>query len=355
MRVDAFDFHLPDELIATHPATPRESARLMKVSAGGIVSDHTIIALPNLLRPNDLLVFNNTKVIPARLFATTPSGATVEILLHQRVNKPGEEQWHCFAKPAKKIAENTLLTFKDGLTATPLSRHADGTILLQFNQSGAMFHHSLMTQGDMPLPPYIMKKRGEKHSEEQDKADYQTSFADVEGSVAAPTAGLHFTPGLLASLNAKGINHCFLTLHVGAGTFLPVKTEDTRHHIMHSEQYEISEETAQKINATRRKGGRIIACGTTSLRTLESVADDNGSIHAGSGETRLFITPGYRFKAVDLLFTNFHTPKSTLFMLVCAFNGQASMKSAYAHAITKQYRFYSYGDACLLERSEASH
>jgi len=283
-------------------------------------------------------VFNDTRVIPARLFGRRGE-AKIEILLHKNM---GNGQWSCFAKPAKKLKSSDEVSFADDFSASVVEKQPDGQVVLQF---GDDLHEKLAKYGHMPLPPYI--KRDDNAA---DKERYQTVYAREEGSVAAPTAGLHFTPALLAAIDIAGAKRAHVTLHVGGGTFLPVKADDTNEHVMHSEYAEISKETADAINTAKKAGGRVIAVGTTSLRTLESAADDNGVVHPFARETNIFITPGYKFKAVDMLLTNFHLPKSTLFMLVSAFCGLENMKTAYEEAVSKNYRFYSYGDACLLYR-----
>ena len=339
MKVDAFDFILPTELIADRPAVPREAAKLLVV--GETLSDFTVADLPDLLREGDLLVFNDTKVIPARLRGTRRT-AKIEVTLHKNVSA---DSWHAFAKPAKKLKTSDIIEFADGFTALVTDKFDGGEVALAFSTSGPQLMEKLMEHGEIPLPPYISSLRA---VDEQDKSDYQTIFAKDEGAVAAPTAGLHFTEALLKKFAAKKIDMVTTTLHVGAGTFLPVKVDDTDDHKMHAERGFLDEETVQKINETRRRGGRIVAVGTTSLRLLESAADDAGVLHPFEGETDIFITPGYRFKAIDLLITNFHLPKSTLFMLVSAFSGLETMQGAYAHAIAEKYRFYSYGDCSLL-------
>lgn len=341
MKTSLFDFHLPESLIATRPASPRESARLLVVADA--LQDKTIAHLPNFLKPGDIMVFNDSRVIPARLWGKK-GNASIEILLHK---KNGNGWWRCFAKPAKKLKPEDVIVFADSLSATVKEKTPDGQVVLDFGMSEKALSLALAEHGQMPLPPYIEKKRG---ADEADKRDYQTVYAAQEGSVAAPTAGLHFTPELLKTIDALGVQRAHVTLHVGGGTFLPVKTEDTVEHVMHSEWAQISPETAKAINEAKQKGGRVIAVGTTALRTLESAADANGVVQPFSAETAIFITPGYRFKAVDILLTNFHLPKSTLFMLVAAFSGLDRMQTAYKHAIEQQYRFYSYGDACLLQR-----
>ncbi|MEZ5893407.1 MAG: tRNA preQ1(34) S-adenosylmethionine ribosyltransferase-isomerase QueA [Parvularculaceae bacterium] len=348
MKVDLFDFELPQERIALEPASPRDSARLLHVSRGGL-ADRIVRDLPSLLRPGDLLVANDTKVIPAQLFGERSgrdSGEPVslEATLHKEL---GGNCWRAFVRPAKRLREGDVIRFGDALSATVRAR--DGAEAdLQFDTLADNFFVALERAGVMPLPPYIARKRP---ATEADKASYQTMFAEEAGSVAAPTAGLHFTPDIIAALKARGIGQMTITLHVGAGTFLPVTADDTADHKMHSEWGEITAAQAEAINAARAKGGRIIAVGTTSLRLLESAADETGRIRPFADDTAIFITPGYRFKAVDMLMTNFHLPRSTLFMLVCAFAGTEAMKAAYRHAIDRQYRFYSYGDACLLERA----
>ncbi|MCC3305024.1 tRNA preQ1(34) S-adenosylmethionine ribosyltransferase-isomerase QueA [Sneathiella sp. HT1-7] len=339
MKVDAFDFILPTELIADRPAVPREAAKLLVV--GETLSDFTVADLPDLLREGDLLVFNDTKVIPARLRGTRRT-AKIEVTLHKNVSA---DSWHAFAKPAKKLKTSDIIEFADGFTALVTDKFDGGEVALAFSTSGPQLMEKLMEHGEIPLPPYISSLRA---VDEQDKSDYQTIFAKDEGAVAAPTAGLHFTEALLKKFATKKIDMVTTTLHVGAGTFLPVKVDDTDDHKMHAERGFLDEETVQKINETRRRGGRIVAVGTTSLRLLESAADDAGVLHPFEGETDIFITPGYRFKAIDLLITNFHLPKSTLFMLVSAFSGLETMQGAYAHAIAEKYRFYSYGDCSLL-------
>ena len=357
MRVDLFDFDLPDELIALRPAEPRDTARFLAVRPGvdPLCQDHGVADLPNLLRAGDCLVFNNTRVIPARLTGMRTrdgaSGAKVEVLLHQRLD---DSRWLAFARPAKRLKPGDVIQFGEGdsnvcfagdLTAELESRGDAGEVTLRFSLSGAYLDEAIAVHGEMPLPPYIAGKRA---TDEQDRTDYQTMYAEHDGAVAAPTAGLHFTPELFAALDAKGVSHSFVTLHVGAGTFLPVKAEDTAAHQMHSEWGELSASCAEELNDVREKGGRIIAVGTTSLRLLESAADSDGTIRAWRGSTDIFITPGYEFRAVDGLMTNFHLPRSTLFMLVSAFSGLDVMREAYAHAIKQRYRFYSYGDASLL-------
>jgi S-adenosylmethionine:tRNA ribosyltransferase-isomerase len=395
MRTDLFEFDLPEDRIALQPATPRDAARLLAVEpqspapraaptaprappargqgqgeerghtpgpeppAHPILQDRCISDLPELLRPGDAMVVNDTRVIRAALTGERlrgPNCATVAFNLHKRID---EYRWLAFARPAKRLARGDRVRFgHDGrvcllgtLEATVADVSEAGEVELAFSLHGAYLDEAIATIGDPPLPPYIAGRRA---VEPADAERYQTVFARREGAVAAPTAGLHFTERLLAALDARGVcRHC-VTLHVGAGTFLPVKAEDTAEHRMHSERGEISEATAVALNAARRAGGRIVAVGTTALRLLETAAADDGVIRSFAGDTDLFITPGYRFKAVDLLLTNFHLPRSTLFMLVSAFSGLGTMRAAYAHAIREGYRFYSYGDACLLHPAQAA-
>ncbi|WP_425409685.1 tRNA preQ1(34) S-adenosylmethionine ribosyltransferase-isomerase QueA [Hyphococcus sp.] len=351
MRVDLFDFDLPPDRIALEPARPRDAARLLHVSPAG-VEDRFVRGLPSLLQPGDLLVTNDTKVIPAQLFGERTAridgggnaAVSIEATLHKEL---GDHYWRAFVRPAKRLKTGDTVRFKSGLYAR-VTRREGAEADLKFEIADETFEAVLSRAGVMPLPPYIARKRP---ANETDSENYQTIFANALGSVAAPTAGLHFTPSLIEILSGKGVQHLSITLHVGAGTFLPVTAEETSEHKMHAEWGEITERQAAQINKTRRAGGRIVAVGTTSLRLIESAARDDGSVHPFSGETDIFITPGYRFKSVDMLMTNFHLPRSTLFMLVCAFTGVETMKAAYAHAINNQYRFYSYGDACLLERN----
>jgi S-adenosylmethionine:tRNA ribosyltransferase-isomerase len=348
MRVDLFDFDLPDDLIAQRPASPRDSARLLDVASDGL-HDRLVRDLPGLLRRGDLLVFNDTKVIPARLKgvrggASGHQDVAVEALL---IRDLGGGRWLSFARPTKRLRPGDGLAFAGGLGAKVEAKNEDGSVVLTFETVGPAFLAALDTGGAVPLPPYI---RGGL-ADAQDRADYQTLFARYDGSVAAPTAGLHFTPGLMTSLAEAGITTAGVTLHVGAGTFQPVRVDDTDAHTMHAEWGEVPEQTARAVEATRGAGGRVVSIGTTALRLLETVArDHDGTLKAWSGETDIFIVPGFRFRAVDLLLTNFHLPRSTLFMLVAAFAGLDRMKQAYAHAIRERYRFYSYGDCCLLRR-----
>jgi S-adenosylmethionine:tRNA ribosyltransferase-isomerase len=339
MRVADFDFDLPADRIALRPARPRDSARLLLVD-GAEVSDHQMLELPQLLRPGDVLVFNDTKVIPAQLEGRR-GDASIGATLHKR---EGTREWHAFLRNAKRARVGDRIDFGEGVHASVVEKSDDGSALLHFHGEEPV-ELLLDRAGRMPLPPYIASKR---EVDAADRADYQTMFAREEGAVAAPTAALHFTPRLLDALDASGIGRETLTLHVGAGTFLPVKSERIEEHKMHAEWGRIDVATAQRLNAVRRSGGRLIAVGTTSLRLLESAADDDGTIQPFEGDTAIFITPGYRFKAIDGLITNFHLPRSTLFMLVSALMGIDVMKAAYAHAMEAGYRFYSYGDSSLL-------
>jgi S-adenosylmethionine:tRNA ribosyltransferase-isomerase len=358
VRVDLFDFDLPDDRIALRPAAPRDAARLLVVQPGHALEDRVVRELPDLLRPGDALVFNDTKVIPAQLEGLRrrdDAQARVEATLHMRT---APDQWLAFLRPAKRVAVGDRISFGHSenlclvgsLDATVLEKREAGEALLGFDLSGAYLDEALKAVGHVPLPPYIASKRPD---DERDRSDYQTVYAREEGAVAAPTAGLHFTPELLAALAGKGIERHFVTLHVGAGTFLPVKADDTEDHRMHAESGTVSEATAEALNAVRERGGRIVAVGTTSLRLLESAATPEGAIRPWSGTTDIFITPGYRFRTADMLMTNFLLPRSTLFMLVSAFCGLETMRAAYSHAIAGGYRFYSYGDASLLFRAGA--
>jgi S-adenosylmethionine:tRNA ribosyltransferase-isomerase len=360
MRVDLFDFELPEDRIALRPAAPRDAARLLVVWPGAapLLADRIVRDLPELLAPGDVLVLNDTKVVPARLHGLRVRGesaARIEVLLHRR---EGPDRWRAFARPAKRLAVGDRIRFGEPaesaacelvrLDAEVEARAEGGEVLLRFAFAGAFLDEAVERFGEMPLPPYIAGRRA---ADERDRADYQTLYAREEGAVAAPTAGLHFTDDLFARLDGRGIGRAFVTLHVGPGTFLPVKAEDTAEHRMHAELGTISPEAAAALNEAKARGGRIVAVGTTSLRLLESAARADGTIVAFAGETGIFITPGHRFRAADALVTNFHLPRSTLFMLVAAFAGLETMKSAYAHAIAAGYRFYSYGDACLLFRA----
>jgi S-adenosylmethionine:tRNA ribosyltransferase-isomerase len=339
MHVADFDFDLPPDRIALRPARPRDSARLLLVH-GAEISDHQVLDLPGLLSPGDVMVFNDTKVIPAQLEGKR-GNASIGATLHKR---EGPREWQAFLRNAKRARVGDTIDFGEGVSAAVVNKAEDGSALLHFHGDEPV-EILLERAGRMPLPPYIASRRA---VDEADREDYQTIFAREEGAVAAPTAALHFTPRLLDSLDARGVGRETLTLHVGAGTFLPVKSERTDEHKMHSEWGRIDAATAQRLNTARRSGGRLISVGTTSLRLLESAADEDGTIRAFEGDTAIFITPGYRFRAIDGLITNFHLPRSTLFMLVSALMGLELMKAAYSHAIEAGYRFYSYGDASLL-------
>ncbi|MGD9867088.1 MAG: tRNA preQ1(34) S-adenosylmethionine ribosyltransferase-isomerase QueA [Hyphomicrobiales bacterium] len=357
MRVDDFDFDLPEDRIALRPARPRDSARLLAVQPDAMprFSDRTIADLPSLLSPGDALVFNDTRVIRAALEGVRhreTGSAQISLNLIERVDGC---RWKALARPAKRLAVGDRITFgHEGrvcllgtLAGRVEAKGEAGEITIAFDFHGPTLDEAIASLGSMPLPPYIASRR---EPDDEDVSDYQTVYAAREGAVAAPTAGLHFTPALFEALEARGIARHFVTLHVGAGTFLPVRGEDTGSHSMHSEYGEVPEETAGALNAARARGGRIVAVGTTALRLLETAAAEDGRIMPFAAPTDLFILPGYRFKAVDRLITNFHLPRSTLFMLVCAFSGTQAMKDAYAHAVAAGYRFYSYGDACLLDR-----
>jgi len=355
VRVEEFDYHLPEELIALRPASPRDEARLLVVDPGASspLADRTILDLPNLLQRGDALVFNDTKVIPAELHGVrTRDGisAHISVTLIERLD---DRRWHALARPAKRLKDGDRIVFGEGSNACLLgaleaaveARGTDGEVTLAFDLSGPALDDAIHAQGVMPLPPYIASRRA---PDERDRTDYQTLFAREEGAVAAPTAGLHFTDRLMQSLEVRVISRHFVTLHVGPGTFLPIRSEDTAGHVMHPETGTIGDETAAALNEVKARGGAIVAVGTTSLRLLESAVDKTGKLAPFTGATDLFITPGYRFRFVDRLLTNFHLPRSTLFMLVAAFSGLDTMKHAYAHAVAGRYRFYSYGDACLL-------
>ncbi|MFZ5718322.1 MAG: tRNA preQ1(34) S-adenosylmethionine ribosyltransferase-isomerase QueA [Pseudomonadota bacterium] len=357
MKLADFDFDLPEDRIALRPASPRDSARLLLIEPGRDLQDLHVRDLPDLLRAGDVLVVNDTRVIPARLKGVRVRGdsrVAVEATLHR---PQSGHVWTAFMRPGKKLAEGDRIVFGEAsdracllgsLDATVKAKGEGGEVTLAFDLTGPDLMAAIAERGAMPLPPYIAAKRAE---DAQDRADYQTVYAVEEGSVAAPTAGLHFTPELLERLAERGVGLERVTLHVGAGTFLPVKVEDIAEHRMHPEWGEIDVDTAERLNAARAAGGRIVCVGTTSLRLLESAADEAGRIRAFCDETAIFITPGYRFRAADGLMTNFHLPKSTLFMLVSAFAGLETMRGAYAHAIAEGYRFYSYGDASLLWRA----
>ena len=355
MRTDLFDYDLPPDRIALRPVSPRDAAKLLVVRPGGSpeFEDRGVRDLPDLLQPGDALVVNDTKVIPARLTGRRIGRGEeprIEANLHKRIDG---SRWRAFVRPAKRLAPGDVVRFGDEgkvcflgqLDATVEEKGEGGEVTLSFAFHGSILDQAIAERGDMPLPPYIASKRP---ADDADRSDYQTRFARDEGSVAAPTAGLHFTDDLTARLAARGVALHRLTLHVGAGTFLPVKADDTSGHVMHPEWGAIDEATAAALNRARQAGGRIVAVGSTALRLLESATGEDRVIRPFAGETSIFITPGYRFRAVDLLMTNFHLPRSTLFMLVAAFTGLDTMKRAYAHALANGYRFYSYGDACLL-------
>lgn len=356
MRVDLFDFELPEELIALRPARPRDSARLLHVRSDGGFEDRMVREAPALFRRGDLLIFNDTRVIPARLSGVRvreESSVAVEATLLKRLTP---SSWSALAKPGKRLREGDRIRFGEmddracllgALDATVAAKGEDGEITLAFDLAGHDLDAAIAAAGAMPLPPYIAAKRA---PDEADYRDYQTVYAAKDGAVAAPTAGLHFTDELFARLDEVGVERAHVTLHVGAGTFLPVKVDDTSTHQMHAEWREISAATADAINRAKAEGRRVIAVGTTALRSLESAADEDGRVRAETGDTDIFITPGYRLRVVDGLWTNFHLPRSTLFMLVSAFAGLERMRAAYAHAIAHGYRFYSYGDASLLWR-----
>lgn len=356
MRVDAFDFELPEERIALRPAEPRDSAHMLVVRPGGApeLADAAVRDLPAFLTPGDALVVNDTRVIPAALegVRTRAGGSDVRVEA-TLVKRLAAERWRAFAKPGKRLKDGDRIRFGgEGaacllgtLDATVAAKEEDGSLVLAFDLSGAALDEAVAAVGHMPIPPYIAARR---HEDDRDRADYQTLFARVSGSVAAPTASLHFTPDLIARIESAGTALHRLTLHVGPGTFLPVKADDTSGHRMHAEWGEVSRETADALNAVKAAGGRIVTVGSTSTRLIESAAGEDGVIRPFVGETDIFITPGYRFRAVDAMLTNFHLPRSTLVMLVAAFVGHDVQKRAYAHAIAEGYRFYSYGDACLL-------
>jgi S-adenosylmethionine:tRNA ribosyltransferase-isomerase len=361
VRTDLFDYHLPEELIALRPVVPRDTARLLVVdpAADPQIADRILLDLPELLRPGDALVFNDTKVIPAELDGVRRrdgGSANVSVTL---IEKLGPDRWRALARPAKRLEPGDRMTFGEGsdicflgnLAATVEARGDEGEVMLVFDLSGPALDQAIHGLGNMPLPPYIASRRP---ADAQDRSDYQTVFAREEGAVAAPTAGLHFTDGLMRALVGGDISEHFVTLHVGPGTFLPVRSADTEGHRIHAEHGVLTPETAAALNVVKARGGRIVAVGTTSLRLLETAAGTDGQLRPFAGETRLFITPGHHFRFVDRLLTNFHLPRSTLFMLVAAFSGLDLMKRAYAHAVDERYRFYSYGDACLLSPAESA-
>ena len=358
MRVDLFDFELPQELIALRPARPRDSARLLEIAPGRAFVHRKVCDAPRLFRRGDVLVFNDTRVIPARLSGARTRGEShvaVEATLLKRLSP---SSWTALAKPGKRLREGDRIRFGalddracllGALDAEITAKGEDGEITLKFDLAGADLDAAIAVAGAMPLPPYIAGRRA---PDDEDQADYQTVYAQKDGAVASPTAGLHFTDALLRQLDEAGVERVYVTLHVGAGTFLPVKVEDTAAHVMHAEWRDIPAATAEAVNRAKADGRRVIAVGTTALRSLESAADEDGRVRAEFGDTDIFIAPGYRFRVADGLWTNFHLPRSTLFMLVSAFAGLDRMKAAYAHAIANRYRFYSYGDASLLWRPE---
>ncbi|MGF6433355.1 MULTISPECIES: tRNA preQ1(34) S-adenosylmethionine ribosyltransferase-isomerase QueA [Bradyrhizobium] len=356
MRTDLFDFELPPESIALRPASPRDAARMLVVHSDGVLRDAAIADLPRWLEPGDQVVVNDTKVIAAQLKGRRIGRDTEPKIEATLIKRLDGSRWQALVKPAKKLSPGDTIRFGNegrvcllgNLDAEVEAKGQEGEVTLSFSFHGPVLDQAIADVGATPLPPYIASKRT---PDDQDVSDYQTMFAANEGAVAAPTAGLHFTPALEAALKSRGVELHRLTLHVGAGTFLPVKTEETSEHKMHAEWGCITAETASALNAARARGGRIVAIGTTSLRLLESAANADGTIEPFAAETSIFITPGYRFRAVDILLTNFHLPRSTLFMLVSAFSGLETMQRAYAHAIRDGYRFYSYGDACLLFRA----
>lgn len=355
MKVDIFDFELDKSLIAKEPVNPRDSSRLLDLSKEDEINDLHFYDLPNILQKGDVLVFNDTKVIPARLYGKR-GDALVEVTLY---HPEDGKAWWSFVKNAKRLKAGDEVKFYtdeiaaevSDFSAIVLEKNGEDGVLLQFTCEVDALGRMLEKYGSMPLPPYIKRDKPGQGlwNKYNDKENYQTVYAKYDGAVAAPTAGLHFTQNVLDALDKKGVTKVFLTLHVGAGTFLPVKTEDTKDHKMHAEYGIISEQTANVINKAKKEGRRIIAVGTTSVRLLESAADDNGVLHPFAGETDIFITPGYKFKIIDMIITNFHLPKSTLFMLICAIAGTERMKAAYQHAINKRYRFYSYGDSSVLK------
>ncbi|MFO0996790.1 MAG: tRNA preQ1(34) S-adenosylmethionine ribosyltransferase-isomerase QueA [Alphaproteobacteria bacterium] len=348
-RLDAYDFDLPAELIAERPAVPRDSARLLVVGSavGGLAAleDRTVRDLPQLLSPGDVLVANDTRVVPARLEGQR-GAAHIELTLHRRL---GADRWLAFARPAKRLRVGDRIEFAGDLAASVAEKGEEGEVRLQFDRAGAALEEALERHGAMPLPPYIRRPEG---PDARDRLDYQTLFARVPGAVAAPTAGLHFTPALIEALDRRGVARATLTLHVGAGTFRPIRVDDLAQHRMEPEPVELNEAAVAAIEAARATGGRVVAVGSTALRALEAATGTDGRLRPYHGETNLFIRPGYRFKIVDRLMTNFHLPRSTLFVLVAAFAGLGRMREAYAHAIRERYRFYSYGDCCLLDRAE---
>lgn len=345
MKTEIFTFDMPADLIANEPAHPRDSSKLLHLNSDGSITHHQTKDLATLLKKGDLLVFNDTKVIPARLYGVRGT-AHFEITLFKQLDL---SSWEALIKNSRRLKINDIIVFDENLSATVIEKKIEGPVVLSFNKKGAELMEAFHQIGIMPLPPYIKREHGGKTS---DKANYQTIYAKNEGAVAAPTAGLHFTDDLFKRLEEKGIEKVFVTLHVGGGTFLPVKVEDTDNHKMHAEFGILTKEVADKINQAKKDGRRVITVGTTSLRLLESATDDNGVVHPFESDTSIFITPGYKFKAIDAMFTNFHLSGSTLFMLVCAFAGIDTMKRTYQTAIENKYRFFSYGDACLLEKQD---
>ncbi|MCM1323489.1 MAG: tRNA preQ1(34) S-adenosylmethionine ribosyltransferase-isomerase QueA [Acetobacter sp.] len=355
MRVDLFDFELDKDLIAKEPATPRDSSKLLDLTKENTISDRHFYDLPEILQKGDVLVFNNTKVIPARLYGKRGE-AEVEVTLYHPENGL---VWWAFVKNSKRLHPNDIITFytseisieESSFKAKVVEKHGEDGVLLEFLCSANDLAKLLEIYGLMPLPPYIKREKPAVGiwNKYNDKENYQTVYAKYEGAVAAPTAGLHFTENVLQKLEEKGVTKVFLTLHVGAGTFLPVKTDDTKDHKMHAEYGVITQQACDIINQAKKEGRRVIAVGTTSVRLLESAADEDGILHPFNGETAIFITPGYKFKVIDYIITNFHLPKSTLFMLICAIAGTERMKKAYTHAINQRYRFYSYGDSSILK------
>lgn len=347
MRTDNFDFELPLELIAQNPVSPRDTSRLLQVLPDR-VCDHAFAALPNLLKPGDLLVLNDTRVIPTKL-----SGKRGNVKITITLHKPSqiEGEWYAFARPGRRLSEGDRIVFDKGFSASLIKKKANGEVLISLEAPNGAIMDAIHAQGKMPLPPYI--RRGETDNN-KDLENYQTIYARKAGAVAAPTAGLHFTDRLFHELQQQGIEKKFVTLHIGAGTFLPIKSELIKDHQMHAEYGMVSADVCGAIEKTRAAGGRIIAVGSTALRLIETAAQDDGSVIPFDGETDLFIKPGYRFKIADLFLTNFHLPRSTLFVLVSAFSGLERMKSAYQHAINGKYRFYSYGDCCLLHKIDVA-
>jgi S-adenosylmethionine:tRNA ribosyltransferase-isomerase len=353
MKVSEFDFHLPEDLIALRPASPRDSARLLVVREGNTQFEEASVRdLPAYLRTGDVMIANDTKVLPVQLSGMRPArGASPDAQIGVTLHTRGDSgSWLAFAKPGRKLETGDRIDIAPAFHATVAEKRGEGDIRLLFNVSGAELDAAIAQHGMMPLPPYIA---GARPADERDTADYQTIFARKDGAVAAPTAGLHFTPSLLDALAAKGIARETLTLHVGPGTFLPMKAEDTRDHVMHAEWGQITTQTAARLNRAHADGGRLLAVGTTSLRLLETATHEDGTIAPFAGDTRIFITPGVQIKSAQMLLTNFHLPKSTLFMLVSAFCGLETMRAAYANAVARRFRFYSYGDACLLIRKDA--